>query len=352
MAMESAAAETIAMVSTTTDPASFGTTEEVPMPELSDCVAAAHGRADGPGDFEIFFSSTENVPSDKQMPYIMMMATDCIEGFNVKEIHPYSVFMTNRKLAGGGWVRKLNANKDLVVQELKRRDPAAKPNKSNRGADEILLLFKPITDPRDIDFIAKKEAEFRQKMLNVLDECENRKTSRSSIESLSSLSTSPKRPRIEGEEDKPSGGNIDIEGVSQHIQSNGSLTMHAAEEVMAAAEQIALSYSWKVAIAIADANGNPMMVKRENDVFPASFEIAIGKAKAAALSAQNTGQMGDDVSYGSLAIIIDDVRCGGIGVSGHKPAKLELVADAGISALKNMMAGANQEPEGGDMIDV
>ena len=32
------------------------------------------------GDFEIFFSNTENVPSEKQMPYIMMMATDCIAG--------------------------------------------------------------------------------------------------------------------------------------------------------------------------------------------------------------------------------------------------------------------------------
>eukprot|EP00579_Thalassiosira_antarctica_P005113 CAMPEP_0201884820 /NCGR_PEP_ID=MMETSP0902-20130614/17571_1 /ASSEMBLY_ACC=CAM_ASM_000551 /TAXON_ID=420261 /ORGANISM="Thalassiosira antarctica, Strain CCMP982" /LENGTH=350 /DNA_ID=CAMNT_0048413833 /DNA_START=20 /DNA_END=1072 /DNA_ORIENTATION=+ len=350
MAMESATA-TVAMVSTTMDYATV-TAVDLPALEVPASEAAAHVKTEDRGDFEIFFSNTDNVPSEKQMPYIMMMATDCIAGFNAKEVHPYSVFLTNRKLAGGGWVRKLNANKDLVVQELKRRDPTAKPNKSNRGVDEIVQLFKPITDPRDLAFIAKKEGEFRQRMMHTLDECENRKTNRKNVGSDSSMSTPHKRPRIEGDGEKVEqiGGNIE-EG-SQHLQSNGSITYQAAEKVMAAAEQIVLANRWKVSIAVADANGNPIMVKRLHDAFPASFEIAVGKAKTAAQFDKNTGEMGDahDVSRGGLAIVIDDICCGGIGVSGQKPALLELVADAGINALKNTTESV-QETEG-NILDV
>lgn len=35
---------------------------------------------DGPGEFEIYFRNPDNVPVDKQMPYIMMMASDVLEG--------------------------------------------------------------------------------------------------------------------------------------------------------------------------------------------------------------------------------------------------------------------------------
>lgn len=260
----------------------------------------------------------------------------------MKEIHPYSVFMTNRKLAGGGWVRKMNAKKDLVVQELKRRDQLAKPNKSNRGVEEIVRLFKPITDQRDIDFVVKKENEFREKMLRVLEEQESKRVAQR---------VSPKRQRVDGDETKSVGGNI--EGGSEHLQSNGSLTMYAAEKMMEAAKQTALSYRWKVFIAIADVNGNPMIVKRVDDAFPASFEIALGKAKAASQLGKNTGRLEDyhDISYGGLAIVIDNVCCGGIGVSGERPAKFELIADAGIDALKDM-AAANQESDGGNVMDV
>ena len=55
-----------------------------PMPELlvqEESVAPPPPLPDdGPGHFEIFFNNPENVPLDKQMPYIMMMATDCIDG--------------------------------------------------------------------------------------------------------------------------------------------------------------------------------------------------------------------------------------------------------------------------------
>ena len=110
--------------------------------------------------------------------------------------------------------------KDLILQEILRRNPTAKPNASKRKIADLTLFLKPMTDPRDVAFVAAKESEFRQKMLNVLAECEA--TNR----------------RI--------GGVDDVEGRDQHLQSNGSLTMNVAtinvaEKVMDNAECIALS---------------------------------------------------------------------------------------------------------------
>jgi hypothetical protein len=133
----------------------------------------------------------------------------------VNRVYPYSAFIANRKLAGGGWAKDLTVTKDLILQEILRRDPTAKPNANKRKIAELTLFLKPMTDQRDIAFVAAKESEYRQKMMNVLAECEA--TNR----------------RI--------GEVNDIEGRDQHLQSNGSLTMNVAEKVMDSAECIALS---------------------------------------------------------------------------------------------------------------
>lgn len=253
-------------------------------------------------------------------------------GFNVKEMHPYSVFMTTPKLGGGGWIRKLKPNKDLVVQELKRRDPYARPNKNNRAADEMMQLFTPLTDPRDVAFVTMKELEFRQKMINMLKECEDAKKEVRRC----SLSTPSKRPRV----DYSNAYAGSVEGGGMYIQPNGSLSMHAAKAVLEAAEEYAARCKWKVSIAIVDAVGNPMYVKRMEDAFPGSFEMAIGKAKRAVHFKQLNGSGAGDAK-GSLAIIIDDVCCAGIGVAGES-AKPDAIAAEGINALRNL--AEMQEP--------
>jgi hypothetical protein len=133
----------------------------------------------------------------------------------VNRVYPYSAFIANRKLAGGGWAKDLTVTKDLILQEILRRDPTAKPNASNRKIAELPLFLKPMTDPRDVAFVTAKEREFRQKMLNILEECEATNRRISEVD--------------------------DIEGRDQHLQSNGSLTMNAAEKDMDNAECVALS---------------------------------------------------------------------------------------------------------------
>mmetsp|Transcript_19996 Transcript_19996/g.25538 ORF Transcript_19996/g.25538 Transcript_19996/m.25538 type:complete len:168 (-) Transcript_19996:10-513(-) len=141
----------------------------------------------GGGEFELFFDA--NVEPEKRMAYILMMATDCMHDFNIKTVYPYSEFMSNRKLGGGGWVRKLSANKDIVVQELMRRDPNAKPNKSNRSCEELLRLFKPLTDRSDIDFVVQEELEIRKKLEAMLGELNTKRVGHDLKEKT------PKRPK-------------------------------------------------------------------------------------------------------------------------------------------------------------
>ncbi|KAL9190336.1 hypothetical protein ACHAXT_007547 [Thalassiosira profunda] len=295
--------------------------------------------ADGPGEVEAFF---DTLPPEKQMPYILFMATDCIEGFKVPEVHPYSAFLANRQLGGkGGWMRKLHPGKDLVVQELKRRDPAARPNKSNKTVDEISQLFKPLTDPRDVAFVAKKEGEIRQQMVEVLEGYENERRARDSLEGV------PGKRRRKGFH---IGGNI--EGGGKHVQPNGSLSYEAANTLMKTAEKTASINEWPFSIAVVDIHGNPIIVKRLQDASPASYDFAVGKAKQAAQTGKFTGMPGDeeDITRGGLPIIIDEVVCGGIGVSGavsqgQRPAKFEQVAGTAINALKKASKSKSREEE-------
>jgi hypothetical protein len=143
-----------------------------------------------------------------------------LKDFDVNRVYPYSAFIANRKLAGGGWAKDLTVTKNLIVQEIMRRDPTAKPNKRHRKIAELTRFLKPLTDPRDVAFVAAKESEFREKMLNILAMCKITK-------------------RGIGEGDH-------IEGQDQHLQSNGSLkmnvaTMDVAEKVMDNVDCTALS---------------------------------------------------------------------------------------------------------------
>jgi len=311
----------------------------------------------GGGEFELFFDA--NVEPEKRMAYIvsaswllhmyfellsvhrlisiaqysfcslkLMMATDCMHDFNIKTVYPYSEFMSNRKLGGGGWVRKLSANKDIVVQELMRRDPNAKPNKSNRSCEELLRLFKPLTDRSDIDFVVQEELEIRKKLEAMLGELNTKRVGHDLKEKT------PKRPKIEKKVDTAEA----VANVNIHLKLDDS----SASIAMEAAEKAARNSDFKVTIAIVNAEGVPMIVKRLEGANPHSFDLAITKAKTACLFQRNSSQLQDfpDVSRGGVPLMANGICMGGVGVSGDKQPNCEKVAYAAVDKL---MEDAKQE---------
>ena len=70
-----------------------------------------------------------NVDPSKRMNFIFMLALQNIEEFDVRETVPYSEFVERT-----GFKKHFTFTKKTVVQELKRRSPAAKPNAKNQSS--------------------------------------------------------------------------------------------------------------------------------------------------------------------------------------------------------------------------
>mmetsp|Transcript_19661 Transcript_19661/g.30879 ORF Transcript_19661/g.30879 Transcript_19661/m.30879 type:complete len:154 (-) Transcript_19661:106-567(-) len=143
------------------------------------------------------------------------------------------------------------------------------------------------------------------------------------------------------------------------FQTTPVLTSGAAQLALSAAEQCASIHGYKVTIAISDPGGTPLLVKRTDGAFPASYEIAVGKAKTAALFRKATGALEDSANVvegssraallsapfvlmrGGVPIIVGEgtggggggVCIGAVGVSGVTPEEDEEVAMAAVNAL-------------------
>jgi glc operon protein GlcG len=135
------------------------------------------------------------------------------------------------------------------------------------------------------------------------------------------------------------------------FKSTFSLTAASAQVAMDAASQEASANGWKVTIAISDAGGIPLLVKRCDDAFPASYDIAVGKARTAAQFHKPTGVLEDSTNVtdgssrtallsapfilmrGGLPIFANNICIGAVGVSGVKPGEDEQVATTAVTAL-------------------
>lgn len=135
------------------------------------------------------------------------------------------------------------------------------------------------------------------------------------------------------------------------LQQTFSLTSAAAQKALDAAEQEATANGWKVTIVVADAGGVPMLAKRCDGAFPASYEIACGKARTAAQFCKPTGALEDAANVsegtsraallsapfvlmrGGVPIFANENCIGSIGVSGVTPGEDEQVALAALTAL-------------------
>lgn len=128
------------------------------------------------------------------------------------------------------------------------------------------------------------------------------------------------------------------------------LTLEAARVAMAAAEAEAARGGWKVVIAVVDDGGHPLMLHRIDGSQWSSIDTAVGKARAAVAWKRPTRLLEESVNNGRFAFLsisqgmallqggvpieIDGQVLGAVGVSGVKAADDEVIALAGVNALK------------------
>ena len=129
-----------------------------------------------------------------------------------------------------------------------------------------------------------------------------------------------------------------------------TLTLEAARVALAAAEAEALRNNWKVVIAVVDDGGHTVLLARLDGAQWSSIETAVEKARAAVAwkrpsrlleESVNNGRtaflsitQGMAVLQGGVPIEVDGGLVGAVGVSGVRAADDEVIALAGINALK------------------
>ena len=133
-----------------------------------------------------------------------------------------------------------------------------------------------------------------------------------------------------------------------------SLTLEAARVAMSACEKEATSGGWRVVIAVVDDGGHAILVQRLDGAQTSSIDTAVGKARAAVAWKRPTRLLEESVNGGRTAFLsiadgmallqggvpieIDGQVIGAIGVSGVKASDDELVALAGVNALKTALS--------------
>ena len=117
--------------------------------------------------------------------------------------------------------------------------------------------------------------------------------------------------------------------------------------MMAACKAEAQKQKWNVTIAIVDDAGYPLLVERMDGCGPISAEVAVGKARTAAITRRPTKFWEDRVKerpgflnfpvnlqvQGGLPLMHQNECVGAIGVSGVQSHEDEQIAQAGVAVL-------------------
>jgi glc operon protein GlcG len=133
-----------------------------------------------------------------------------------------------------------------------------------------------------------------------------------------------------------------------HIKRKNALTLAGADTIVRAAEAAANDRGARVVIAVVDDGGKPIILRRLDRTQVASVEVAIDKARTAAIfrrpSRDIEGQVRDGrlgalqlhgavALQGGIPLAFDGDCIGAIGVSGETPDEDEAIAIAGAQAL-------------------
>jgi glc operon protein GlcG len=129
-----------------------------------------------------------------------------------------------------------------------------------------------------------------------------------------------------------------------------TLTLEAARLAMDACEAEAKRGGWRVVIAVVDDGGHPILVQRLDGAQISSIDTAVAKARAAVAWKRPTRLLEESVNNGRFAFLsitqgmaalqggvpveAEGQVLGAIGVSGVKASDDEVVAQAGVDALK------------------
>ena len=128
-----------------------------------------------------------------------------------------------------------------------------------------------------------------------------------------------------------------------------ALSLEAAKQIAAAAEADAKAKNARVVIAVVDDGGNLLVLQRLDNTQVASVEVAMGKARTAAIFRRPSREFEEQVKNGRVAalalpgatplqggipIMFDDHVIGAIGVSGETPSQDEEIAIVGANVAK------------------
>ena len=137
------------------------------------------------------------------------------------------------------------------------------------------------------------------------------------------------------------------------LPSRKTLSLEAARVALAAAEAEAARNDWRVAIAVVDEGGHTIAFVRLDGTQWSSIQTAIEKARAAVAWKRPTRLLEESVNkgrtsflsigrgmallQGGVPIEVDGAVVGALGVSGVKASDDEIVALAGVNALKTAL---------------
>lgn len=132
------------------------------------------------------------------------------------------------------------------------------------------------------------------------------------------------------------------------MKTKAVLTLTEVRRILDAAEAHARAQGWVVSIAVTDDGGHLLGLLRLDDAAPISAEIALGKARSAALGRRDSEGYETMINEGRTAFLsaplpvmltggvpvrVDGQVIAAVGVSGVKPEQDAEIARAGIAAV-------------------
>ena len=134
------------------------------------------------------------------------------------------------------------------------------------------------------------------------------------------------------------------------LPAKKTLNLEAARVAMAASEAEARRNGWNVVIAVVDDGGHTILLQRLDNAQTSSIDTAVAKARAAVAWKRPTRLLEESVNNGRTAFLsisqgmgllqggvpieVDGAVIGAVGVSGVKASDDEIIALAGVNALK------------------